>query len=90
MEEKYPELQDIIQAIKKYSVLNPTCTFLFGIVAYKDGEERCEECDEIHECIDDEKSSFGIFGHILEIRNMLNSMRDFAEEEVDENGMVNY
>ncbi len=86
----YPELQDIIQAIKKYSVLNSDCTFIFGFLSYKDSEDCCKECNEKIQIVDENKSCYGAFGYLDEVRELSNLLRDTIEDSIDEDGCVNF
>lgn len=86
----YPELQDIIQAIKKYSALNPDCTFIFGFLSYKDSDDCCEECKEKIQIVDENKSCFGAFGYLEELRELSNLLRDTIEDSVEEDGYINF
>lgn len=86
-----PELIDIRNRILAYNTVHPEGCFIFRFVGYKDSEEVCEECGEKCMCeYNERKSDLGICGDIETIRNILNELRDIAEEFKDEDGFVNF
>ncbi|MFA5048583.1 MAG: hypothetical protein WC516_06185 [Patescibacteria group bacterium] len=90
MPEIYPELEDILQAINKYSALNPDSMFIFGFVGYKpSGNKDLESGDDIL-IADETKTHFGGFGELMDVRNLLNDLRDIVEDNCDENDWVNF
>ena len=85
-----PELIDIRNRILAYNMVHPEGCFIFRFVGFKDSEETCEECGEKCMCEYNEKTSdLGIHGDIETVREMLNELRDIAEDCVDEDGFVN-
>ena len=88
VEEKYPELQDIKQAIRKYAALNPECTIVFGTVSLKDSEETCEDCGGNCEEINEVRSGLGAIGQLENLRFMLYELRNLIEDNIDEEGYV--
>jgi len=83
------ELKDIREMIYRYNVVHPEGCFVFNFVGYKDSDEICPDCGEKCMCeFDENKSILGICGDIETVRNMLNELRDIAEDEKDENETV--
>ena len=82
-----PELVDIINRIKAYNLVRKEGVFVYGFIGFeKDPNNKCEECGGECEqpCV--EKSAFGGYGYIEDVRNLINMMRDMIEdEERDEN-----
>lgn len=84
-----PELQDIINRIMAYNVTHKEGCFVFRFVGYKDDKETiCEDCGECCETYDENKSLLGLHGDLETVREMLNELRDVAEDCVDEDGFV--
>jgi len=84
-----PELKDIREMILRYNAIHPEGCFIFRFVGYKDSDEVCSECGEKCMCeYDENRSELGIFGDIETVRNMINELRDIAEDNQDEDGMV--
>jgi hypothetical protein len=85
-----PELKDILEMIRRYSVSHNQGCFMFSFVGFKkDQESVCEECGDFCDCVDDSKSRIGAYGDIETLRIMCNEMRDMIEDEVDEDGYIN-
>jgi hypothetical protein len=87
-----PELRDIIENIKRYSATNKNeAIFVYGFIGFKkDPEHKCIDCGEDYDQVSDEKSTFGAYGDINNVRMLLNDLRDFVEDSVDEDGFVNF
>jgi hypothetical protein len=84
-----PELKDILEMIRRYSVSHNQGCFMFSFVGFKkDQESICEECGDFCDCVDDSKSRVGAYGNIETLRIMSNELRDLMEDEIDENGFV--
>ena len=84
-----PELKDIREMIMRYNAIHPEGCFIFRFVGYKYSDEVCSECGEKWMCeYDENKSELGIFGDIETVRNMINELRDIAEDNQDEDGIV--
>lgn len=91
MEDKIqPELSDIIESLHRYLAVhkNNAC-FVLNFVAFKEGNEKCVDCGEPIEEINDEGSRVFLYGNKETLRLMLNELRDIVEDEVDENDFVN-
>lgn len=87
----YPELKDIINRIQAFNVTHPEGRFIYAFIGFKkDEENKCEECGDFCDCIDDNKTTFGAYGFIDEVRNLSNGLRDIIEDECDEEGFVNF
>ena len=83
------ELNDIREMISRYNAIHPEGCFVFRFVGFKDSDEICEECGEKCMCdYDEKKSVLGICGDIETVRNMLNELRDVAEDCQDEDGTI--
>jgi hypothetical protein len=83
-----PELKDINEMILRYNATHPDGCFLFRFVGYKDTDEVCPDCGEKCMCAYDErKSDLGIYGDIETVRDMINELRDIAEDN-QEDGFV--
>jgi len=89
-QELSPELKDILEMIKRYSITNKDGCFIYNFIAFKKvpGTE-CEGCGEEHDQVDMNKSQIGAVGDINTLRNLSNMIRDVIEDEVDEDGCVN-
>jgi hypothetical protein len=85
-----PELVDIKNRVKAYNLAHPDGCFVFRFVGYKKSGEQCPDCggDDCMCEYDESKSELGIFGDIETVRNMLNELRDIAEDNVTRQGMV--
>lgn len=89
-EEVIPEIKDILEMIHRYNAANPNSIFIYGFLGFeKDAEHRCKECGDNCEKVSMKKSALGGFGHIYDIRSLLNDLRDMAEDTIDEDGFVN-
>ena len=87
----YPELQDILNRIQAFNATHPEGRFIYAFIGFKkDEENKCEECGETCDCIDENKTSFGGFGYLDELRCLCNDLRDNIEDNVDEDGYVNF
>ena len=65
------------------------CSLIYNLVSYrKSKENKCVDCGEGIEEVKENASRFGIYGYILELREVLNQLRDEIEDSVDENGFV--
>ncbi len=81
-EEIQPELSDILEMIRRYNAANRhQCCFIFDFLAFEHGKKTCK--------LKDKAMRLGMYGHIEQLRLMLNELRDFAEDAIDENGFVN-
>ena len=83
-----PEMQDLILAIKRYTIANKNNVAFIGcFTGYN--KDTCKECNQNDvDLIDDSKSNLFIYGDIEELRNILNDLRDICEDEKDEDGFV--
>lgn len=89
--EIYPELKDIIQAIKRYNLLHPSGCFLFNFVGWKKNEKDiCPDCGKPVEEYDTDKSTIGGHGELEILREMSCELRDLIEDSVDEDGLVGF
>ena len=48
------------------------------------------KCGDLCDCIDDDKTSLGAYGYLDEVRCLCNDLRDNIEDNVDEEGFVNF
>lgn len=89
-EETQPELKDILLALQRYIVANKNnCSLIYNVVSYRKSKtDKCADCGEPVEEVKENATRFGIYGHILELREVLNQLRDEVEDSVDEKGMV--
>jgi len=88
-DKRLPELTDIINRIMAFNIVHPEGCFLFRFVGYKDSDEICPDCGKQCMCeFDEGKSALGICGDIITVREMLNELREVAEDNIDENGVV--
>ncbi len=85
-----PELKDIINRIHAYNASHREGCFIFRFVGYKDDLENKCECGQ--HCIkyNENKSLIGAYGDLNTLRTILNEMRDIVENEVEEDGFVNF
>lgn len=94
MEEKkkyFPELADILNRINAFNVCHPEGRFVYAFIGFKKDEgEVCEECGDYCDCIDETKTVLGAFGFIDELRALSNDLRDNIEDNMDEEGFVNF
>ena len=87
----YPELQDILNRIQAFNTTHPEGRFIYAFIGFKkDKENKCEECDDFCDCIDENKTLLGGFGYLDELRCLSNDLRDNIEDNVDEEGYVNF
>lgn len=85
-----PELKDIREMIKRYNVSHKEGCFIFTFVGFeKDMENKCE-CGEQCSKVREDKTLCGVHGDLFTLREMLNHMRDEIEDNIDENGFVNF
>lgn len=89
-QELSPELKDILEMIKRYSVSNPESCFVYNFIGFKKiPDTHCDDCGEECDEIDLSKSQIGAFGNLNTIRQLNNMIRDVVEDGVDEYGFVN-
>lgn len=85
-----PELKDIIDSLHRYlAVRGNKAAFVLSFVGFKDGKEKCIDCGEPVEEIDDSGSGIFAYGDLETLRTMSNETRDMIEDECDEDGFVN-
>ncbi len=90
MIDKMPELKDIVEMICRYNAVHKEGYFVFRFVGFnKDPNHKCIDCGDDCDQYDDTKSLIGIHGHLGDLREMLNELRDVIEDNIDENGFVN-
>lgn len=83
-----PELKDIINRIHAYNAVSREGCFIFRFVGYKEDKENICECGESYMEYDENKSLLGAHGDLETVRDMINELRDVAEDLVDEDGFV--
>jgi len=86
-----PELKDIIEMVKRYSISNPDACFIFGFLGFEEDKNHiCEEYGE-HGCskISESKTSLGAYGDLETLRHMLNDLRN-GIEDFQEEGFVSF
>ena len=85
------ELKDIVENIRRYCVTNKgEVCFVYGFITFeKDPEHKCIDCGEDCERVKESASRIGAFGHLWNLRELLNGLRDDIEDAMDENGFVN-
>lgn len=93
-EKMSPELSDIIEMIQRYCIANKNeVSFVWSFLCLKkDTEHKCVDCGEDCDEIDNEKSRFGAYGDLFNLRILLNELRDHIEDEKyeeDEEGFIN-
>ncbi|MEK6880095.1 MAG: hypothetical protein AABY22_10825 [Nanoarchaeota archaeon] len=78
------ELKDVVEMVYRYNASHPEGCFIFRFVGFEeDKDHTCEECGE--NCsmkYSDKHSLLGIHGDIETVRNMLNELRDIAEDGI--------
>jgi hypothetical protein len=84
-----PELKDIINRINAFNITNPEAVFLFAFVGYKKSDEKCEECGENCDCVDENKFLFGGHGDLQTLRQLNNDLREMMEDS-QEDGFVSF
>jgi len=87
-----PELTDILNRINAFNAVNPDAMFLFAFLGFKKDEEgeKCDDCGEVHSCVDDTKFLFGGHGDLDTLRQMNNDLRDQIEDNSDKRGFVSF
>ncbi len=89
--ELMPELQDILNRVHAFNASHPEGCFVFSFLGFeKDENHICDECDNYCDKISDKRSMVGALGDIHTVRELLNHLRDIAEEECDEEGVVSF
>lgn len=84
MEEKNElmcELQDILNRVHAFNASHKEGVFVFSFVGFKDSDEVCSDCGS--KCMseyDENKSIHGAYGHIDDVRQLLNMLRDMVED----------
>lgn len=95
-EDIMPELKDIMENIHRFNAIHPQGRFIYAFIGFKkDKENICEECGDFFDCPDEKKTIFGGFGHLDELRNLSNELRNEIEDNVefddeDDPGFVNF
>ncbi len=86
-----PELKDITEMISRYIAANKNNVYFVGgfVSLKKDKEHKCEECGEDCEAINEDGTQLYAYGHLEDLRSLLNGLRDMAEDECDKKGFVN-
>jgi len=86
-----PELKDIIEMIYRYCASNKNnVIFVYGFLGFKkDPEHKCVDCGDNCDVVSEDKSTLGAYGHLLDLRGLVNDLRDMIEDEIDEDGFVN-
>lgn len=80
-----PEIKDLIDALHRYlTVYKNNASFVLSFMAFKEGTEKCEDCGEPIEEIDDRGSRIFVYGNKEVLRNMLNELRDTVEDEPED------
>lgn len=88
-ENKFPELKDILENIYRYNTTHKEGCFVFNFVGFKKSpNEKCVDCGEPIDEVDENKSIMGAHGNLETLRKLLNMLRDIVEDNVDDNGFV--
>lgn len=82
-----PELKDLLESVRRFHALHPEGCFIFHFLGFQPSQEE-EEDDSFYD-IDADKTTLGMYGDIYMIRQMLNDLRDIAENEKGDDEFVN-
>ena len=87
-----PELEDILNRVKAFHIVNPDANFIFAFLGWKKDEEGevCEDCGDKHYCPDENKTIFSGFGDLDTLRQLNNDLREFIEDSSDKRGFVSF
>ncbi len=83
-----PELKDLLESVRRFHALHPEGCFIFHFLGFQPSKEEDDDEEPFYD-IDIDKTALGMYGDIYMIRQMLNDLRDIAENEKDDEEFVN-
>lgn len=86
-----PELKDVLEMLHRYTAANRNnACIIFNVVGFKkDLKNKCVDCGDDCDIINEKASELGAYGDLETLRLMVNDLRDLIEDECDSEGFVN-